>query len=754
MTGNIKVAQSDAFLDAYAALPKAQQKKVREFLPKFRANPTSAAINYERFNGASPDYRSVRIDQAYRCIVLAPKRGNTYVLLWVAHHDNAYDWAARKHVEINPTTGALQIFEVDTVAAPDPPAVAVAACVDDTTVAVPDDASPPATPDPDSLVQPVAIPAEVPVPIPAPMPNGPPFALDDDQLRRIGVPEPLLAPVLALQDAAAFETLRPRLPVEAFEALALYGYGLEWDEILSEYGAAPDEPIDTDDIDAALERDASRRRFRVVESDAELEAMLAAPLEKWRVYLHPSQRRLVERDWNGPVRVTGGAGTGKTVVAMHRAVRLARHAPEDQRDGPCVLFLTYNTNLAADIAGQLRTLVVPEVFERIEVINIDAWVNRFLKSRGHTRQIRYEGDLEPLWSDALDLCMPDLDKPLPRSFYTEEWERVVQPNRILTRDDYLRVSRAGRGVALSRRQRAAIWDVFDAMRVELNSRGWQTWADAMLDARDELANGTVALDYRHVVVDETQDMGSEALQLIRAIVPEGPNDLFFVGDGHQRIYRRRAVMGQCGIRIVGRSMKLKINYRTTEEIRRFASALLHGIAIDDLDGGDDAGPGYLSLTRGPAPTFLACDSEKDENHGVVERLRAIEASGGRLRDCCVMLRTVALRDRWSEALRAAGLATVVMGRQADNRSVPGVRVGNMHRVKGLEFRHVFIAGMCDGVVPNRRAVGDSTDVTELRDRDLAERALVHVCASRAIESLTVTWHGARSGYLGLAEPVS
>ena len=764
MSEKIKVANSDTFLDAFAALPKAQQRKTMAFLPKFRANPRSPGINYERINGANPDYRSVRIDQTYRCIVLAPKRGNTYVLLWVDHHDDAYDWAARKCVEINPTTGTLQIFETETIAAPDTVTKATTSA-DVVPGTIPARrAGDPSPAEPSAVETAVAgtseagakiAPAPIAAPIPQPMPNGPPFALDEEQLRRIGVPEPLLVPVLALEDGPALEAMKRRLPVEAYEALALYGYGLDWEEILVEFASDVTGPVDTDDIDAALARDGSRRRFHVVESDSDLEAMLAAPLEKWRVYLHPSQRKLVERDWNGPVRVTGGAGTGKTVVAMHRAAWLVRQLAESDegRDGdePRILFLTYNVNLAADIAESLRSLVTPEAFAHIEVTNIDAWASRFLKARGHQRQIRYEGGLDELWDEVLDLSMPELENPLPRSFYLEEWERVVQPNRILDRDAYLRISRAGRGVALSRRQRAAVWDVFDAMRGELARRGWQTWSDAMLDAADELTSASRPLGYRHVIVDETQDMGPEALRLIRAIVPAGPNDLFFVGDGHQRIYRRRAVMGQCGIKIVGRSRKLKINYRTTEEIRRFASAVLQGIDIDDLDDGDDTGPGYLSLTRGPVPVFVPAESQAGEIGAIARRLRAIVDAGGELRDCCVMLRTVALRDRYFEALRAEGLEAVLLQRRADNRKVPGVRVCNMHRVKGLEFRHVVIASVRDGVVPNRQAIAGSEDRTELRDRDLAERALLHVCASRAIESLTVTWHGAASEYVPVAD---
>jgi superfamily I DNA/RNA helicase len=439
----------------------------------------------------------------------------------------------------------------------------------------------------------------------------------------------------------------------------------------------------------------------------------------------------------------GGAGTGKTVVAMHRAVWLVRQLTNDKK----VLFLTYNTNLAADIANNLKGLASSEELDRIEVINIDAWVTRFLKARKYSAALKFESDLDELWKDVLARSDPVPGKDLPDSFYTEEWSRIILPNRIDRREDYLRISRAGRGVALSRRQRAIIWNVFDDMRAELSQRGWKTYQDAMLDARDLIAAETDKYGYGHVVVDETQDMGPEALQLIRGLVPETQNDLFFVGDGHQRIYRRRAVMGQCGIKIVGRARKLKINYRTTEQIRQFASAVLDGLSIDDLDGGEDGSNDYLSLTRGPDPALHGFDSENEEIAWIIQHLKQIAEKDDILTSTCIIVRFPRMREVYYEAFRQAGLDAVQLERRADNQAIPGVRVANMHRVKGLEFRHVIMASMNDGVVPYRKAIKGSQDKTELRDLELAERALVHVCASRAIESLAVTWFGKPSDYL-------
>jgi len=725
MSNPIKVSIHDGFWDAFIALPKQQQKKTQQLITKFRQSPTSSGLNYERINGALDSYRSLRVDQTYRCIVMAPARGDVYILLWVDHHDAAYTWASRKRVEVNATTGTLQIYNT-LPGDPDSDPVEI-----ETKTQKADEAKlsrkrskSSRDAEPDRTDQRL-------------------FNLDESRLLGIGVPVSRLGLVVDLRTHQELEAIRSSLPDEAWEALALFAEGLDWEDVWADYGPRDDKPVDTTDVSTALERESTKRRFHVVDSDAELQAMLAAPLEKWRVYLHPSQRKLVERDWNGPVRVIGGAGTGKTVVAMHRAVWLAKQLVDGER----VLFLTYNTNLAADIANNLKGLAANEELARIQVINIDAWVMRFLKARKYSAALKFESQLEELWKEVLARSEAPPGKVLPDSFYTEEWERVVLPNRIDRRDEYLTVSRAGRGVGLNRRQRAAIWNVFDDMRAEMSHRGWRTYQDAMLDSRDLILEEPDKHGYRHVVVDETQDMGPEALQLIRGLVPEVKNDLFFVGDGHQRIYRRRAVMGKCGIRIVGRARKLKINYRTTEQIKRFASAILDGLTIDDLDGGEDGSKDYLSLTRGPEPELRPFDHESDELNWIIQRLKQLASNEETLANTCVMLRTTGLRDHYYEAFRAAGLDAVLLEKRADNQQIPGVRVANMHRVKGLEFRHVILASMCEGVVPNRYALRDSEDKTELRDMELAERALVHVCASRAIESLAVTWHGKASEYV-------
>ncbi|MCP4212579.1 MAG: UvrD-helicase domain-containing protein, partial [Halieaceae bacterium] len=223
--------------------------------------------------------------------------------------------------------------------------------------------------------------------------------------------------------------------------------------------------VDADDLAAALQRPHSQRRFHVVDDEAELQQMLDAPLEQWRVFLHPSQRKLVERDWNGPVRVLGGAGTGKTVVAMHRARWLVRNrlGPDER-----VLMTTYTRNLAMDIEANLRKICNTGEMGRIDVINIDALVSRFLKRENQPTNIKYPGDqaFDRCWDKALQFASGELD--LPDSFYREEWERVVLPQRVNSQQEYFHASRIGRGVPLSRKQRASIWKVFEEARFQLH----------------------------------------------------------------------------------------------------------------------------------------------------------------------------------------------------------------------------------------------------------------------------------------------
>ena len=703
LANKFRVAIFDEFFEAFGGLPKPQQKKVREFLRKFRANPTDASINYEKIKTfVDPNLRTVRIGDDYRAIVLRPEAGNVYGLLWVDHHDEAMQWASRKRCTINPEIGAIQIYEL-----------------------VEADEIPPAPPAVSSYKAP---------------PLFTQFA--DADLVGIGVPSELLPAVRAFTSVEDLEAAVKQLPAMAYEGLKFLADGeslIDVREALGLSNAALE--VVPDDFEAALHRDASKQHFVVVEDDEALQAMLDAPLEKWRVFLHPSQRQLVERTWNGPTRVLGGAGTGKTVVAMHRAAYLARDVHTGERDR--ILFTTFTANLAEDIAQNLDKLLDGADRKRVEVLHIDAWVARFLRGNGYDYSIAYWPDLPASTKSDWENAVAAGPSAFSEAFYREEWERVVQPQGCVSEEGYVKAPRAGRGERLSRAQRKEIWPVFEAYRNALEARRLKEGPDAMRDAASLLRSRKASVPYKAIIVDEAQDIPTIGFQLLRAMLPEGPNDLFIVGDGHQRIYGRQVSLGKACIKIVGRSRRLRVNYRTTEQIRRFAVAQLEGVHIDDLDDGRDSGKGYLSLMRGPAPTISNHATLADEAKAIAEFVRAGEAER-----TCLVARTNGWVTKYHDELDALGLTIYQISRQTrDDSSKPGLRVATMHRVKGLEFDRVIVAGATADLLPLASALARASDDAAREDAEHQERALFYVALTRARREVLITSHGKPSAWL-------
>ena len=708
MAGAVQIAMSADFLSAFAKLPRPTQRNVRAFITKFNANPTSSGLNYERIHGArDTGMRSLRIDGDYRAIVLQPERGNVHVLLWADKHDEAYGWATRHECRINAATGALQVYEPQSggpagEAAPEEPAPAAAAR--------------PGTFD----------------------------GLRGRELMRLGIPEAMLPEVRRIGGERDLDALQDRLPLEAYEALFLHLAGEPYEALVLER-EAPESPVDTDDFEAALGQLDSQSRFAIAHDQLELEAMLNAPLERWRVFLHPSQRRLAERHWNGPVRVLGGAGTGKTVVAMHRARWLARQLGRQAADAGRIVFTTWTRNLALDIKQNLRLICTPEEMARIEVTNLDRWVRGFLQGQRYDFRVQYGREGES-WERALDL--KDAGLEFPDAFYRDEWEQVVLARGVTTEEEYRRVSRIGRGTRLNRTARVKVWRVFEEYRAQLAERGVKEVDDAYRDAASLLETGAAELAYRSVIVDEAQDMSTQAFRLLRRIVPEGPDDLFLVGDAHQRIYgRNRVVLSRCGISIVGRSRKLRLNYRTTEETRGWAATLLHGRPIDDLDGGADDDR-IRSLTHGSAPLLQRFESREEQAAGIVRYLERLRGQGRLLRSVCVVAPTKRELDALEGGLRDRDLPIFRLGPDTvDDGTKEGVRLATMHRVKGLEFDRVVIASVNAGLVPQPRAYAGAGDAAEREKAETKERALLHVAATRAKKELLILSYGKPSPFL-------
>jgi UvrD/REP helicase N-terminal domain/UvrD-like helicase C-terminal domain len=703
LVNKIKVAIASDFLLAFSKIPRKQQAKVMDFVTKFRSNPGLTGINYEKIvNAKDPNMRSVRIDQSYRGIVLKPEKGNVYVLLWVDNHDKAYKWAENKSYRIHPETGSLQVIEIEEAVTEHP-------ISSDTKKTLFDD-------------------------------------IRDRHLLKLGLPQLQIPLVRSLETVEALDRISDQIPQEAYESLFFLAEGFSLEEVFQEIeGSRKTKDIDLDDFSLALENPDSRRRFYVVEDDLELAAILNEPLEKWRIFLHPSQQKLVERDWNGPVRVLGGAGTGKTVVAMHRAKWLAQDLFAKDKDQ--ILFTTFTRNLAADIQENLSKICTKDMMRRIEVVNLDRWVSVFLKKNGYDYTIDYGQRTRSIWNKALDLVPADLDYDL--SFYREEWELVIQPQAITSFEEYIKASRVGRGTRLNRKTRKLVWTVFEEYRILLNEEGLREGADAMRDARLLLRKKEPNLPYRSIIVDEAQDMGTQAFKLIRQMIPkECQNDIFIVGDAHQRIYRHKVVLGQCGINIIGRGKKLRVNYRTTDETQKWAVGLLKNVKVDDLDGGIDDQKGYKSLLHGSLPKIKTFGIFQEEINYIAEYLHQMEKKGIPIKEICLVARTNNLLNQYQSIIQEKGFQTYLIKRtEAEDPKAPGLRLATMHRVKGLEFDRVIIAGVNQGIIPLENSSIQTYDPIIKQEAEVHERALLYVAATRAKKEVVVTSFGLPSKFI-------
>ena len=693
MTLTPKIAMSDDFLKSFAAVPRDQQQAVLTFVAKFRQNPTATGINYERIHDAGdPNMRSVRVNDNIRGIVLKPDVGNVYCLLWVDRHDDAYQWARRHRVAIHPDVGSIQIYAVEVAgpsAAPTVPAAVAAA-------------------------------------------SGLFADLKDREIRRLGVPDEMLSAVRLVTTDQELEGLEKQLPDEAFEALFMFAAGESYEKIVADQTAP--ETVDPVDFVAALERDATKRHFVVLTDDSDLEALLAAPLERWRVFLHPSQRKLVERDWAGPAKVTGGAGTGKTVVAMHRAARLARQF--SALPGKPVVFTTFTKTLADDIQQHLELLCTPQELEKILVVNLDQWASTVLRRFGYKPELLYDESARRNYWQAAMVAMP-ASADLSQHFMRAEYERVVLPQGCETVEDYMRASRVGRGGQLGRAIRKSIWPVFAEYRAQLHAANLREPEEAFRDARRLLATQATELGIRAMVIDEAQDISPAAFELIRGAVPPAANDLFIVGDAHQRIYRHKVVLSRVGIEVRGRSRSLKVNYRTTDEIRSWACAQLEGCSIDDLDGNLETLRGYRSLTHGDKPDTIESKSHQEDLNHIKSILKLLSSDSIEPRQVCIAARTNDDVDVITEGLKRAGMPTLRLERAtSDDPTVPGVRIATMHRIKGLEFEVVIIAAY-KGSAKYAEMFARDEDAGVSDETEMAERSLLHVAATRAKRHLFV-----------------
>lgn len=658
-----------SLFQSLVSLSGSEVKRANDFILKFQDNPAQPGLSLERVTKTKNDNLwAARITQDLRAIVY--KDGGTWALLHAGHHDDAYAWASNRKVEFNDKTGALQIVEV----------------VESVEEVVPQRES---------------------------WQIGLLDAYEDDYLLSLGVPRdwlPVLRQLITVDDLL---NIIERLPEEVSERLLQLAAG--------ELVAPPIKPASrsvTDNTD-------TQRRFITVKSQGELEKMLRAPLATWIGFLHPSQRQLVTGNFNGPVKVTGSAGTGKTVVALHRARHLAQQ-------GKKVLLTTFVNALCDNLTYNLQLLCTPEEFEKITVTTVASQAGSVLGTAKQGCRIADEGEIKHL----LELYgSPDCPLDIPSLW--QEWRLVVQTHGILVWNEYRSVSRKGRGTPLSVRDRRQVWQIFEKVLTHLDSEHKADWGHYFRRATDALAAGLVGSNFDAVIVDEVQDLRPQELRFLAALAGDGPNRFMMVGDGGQRIYQGKFTLKSLGINVQGRSRTLKINYRTTEQIRRFADRIT-ALDSDDLDGNRETRKGTVSLLQGPEPILKAFETTEQQAEFVAQEIQKLTERGLLLSEIGVFARTRHLLSPIKEHLQAHNLPHIQLN-QSDHEADLAVHLGTMHGAKGLEFKAVFAVQVSDDVLPLPQALQDISDSEAKAEALERERHLLYVTITRARDFAYLCW---------------
>jgi hypothetical protein len=672
---------ADTFTDSLARLTGEAQKAAKMTAFDLQINPASPGLSFHRMDRARDrNFWSVRVNEDVRLIV--HRTAGSLLLCYVDHHEDAYAWAERRRIETHPQTGAAQLVEIR------------------------------------ERVEEITIPRYVEVERPAPA--RPPLfaALPGDTLLGYGVPPAWLEEVRAVNTEDGLLELCDHLPKEAAEALLNLAVGVTPQP--TQPAAASADPFAHPD---------AQRRFRVVRNVEELERALDFPWEKWTVFLHPAQREAVERDYGGPARVAGSAGTGKTIVALHRAVFLARNHPDAR-----VLLTTFSDALANALQAKLKQLIgnEPKVAERVEVYALDALGRRLYGFNLGRPQIAPPESIRQLIQEASHEVT---GHKFSLHFLMAEWADVVDAWQLDTWESYRNVARLGRRTRLPEKQREVLWAICARVRAGLQARGQITQAAVFTQLAAHLtASQRPPFDF--VVVDEAQDLSVAQLRFLAALGADRPNGLFFAGDLGQRIFQPPFSWKALGVDVRGRSRTLRINYRTSHQIRTQADRLL-GPEVSDVDGNKEDRRGTFSVFNGPEPTIMEFGTNDAENVAVSAWLKARRAEGVKPHEMGVFVRSAAQLTRARAAVEAAGLSYKVLDEHVETAS-GYASISTMHLAKGLEFRAVAIMACDDEVIPLQERIETATDDSELEEVYSTERHLLYVACTRARDHLLVT----------------
>ena len=731
-------------------LEKDQKVKVMDFLEKLQADDTMLGLHIEPIkNSADRRVRTGRVDRKLRAVLFkltGPNNEPHYVYIGTFNHDDAIKKAMKTVLRVNPYNGIPELIEATTPKSRDH-------------YEIDSETAPAKT---NNLLSQAGLDA---------------FTLQQE----LGIPPETFELLSELESdeglERAFDKDTRWKSRPAWEKDAIVGLlaGMNIEEVKKSLDLEPPKEQSNEDeaLLTSLKHPAARMDFVYIDanqanSDDLRKAIEAPDFNRWLLYLHPEQRRIIDRDFSGSARVFGGAGTGKTVVALHRAHRLATMNEKPPR----ILLTTFTKSLAESLRNQM-SLLAPDYLEAESpgnqgtyISGIDALATRIIRDASSDElaaamqsvfntslKIRpralSDREEKQFWSEALEISTtPPTGLAANITFLSQEYETVVLANEINNQSAYLRVPRIGRGHSLNRTERKKVWEVIEIFRQKCISAERATFAALSLLAAAIVNNRAKTTGERlfdHIIIDEAQDFHAGHWKLLRASVAPGPNDIFLAEDSHQRIYGQRLVLSRFNIKTLGgASQRLTLNYRTTKEVLDYAVQMLTGEEWIDSEGKTDSTAHYRSARRGPKPQVIATETEAKEVAAVAEAIKVWKQEAEKEEQDArigILVRTNGQISRVVDALAEHDITATA----ANN-----IRVMTMHNAKGLEVSHVVLMGVNDNSLPLNYLIDDLAE-PEQQDFLQRERALLYVAASRARDQLLITLSGKASELLPKAQ---
>ena len=700
----MKLFLYDKFLDAFSKLPKAIQKKTTEFLKKFRENPNASSINFEKIHSfADQNLRTVRIDLAYRAIIYVSEDSSVYHLLWVDHHDEAVQWANNKKFNWNRETQSYELYDF------------ISEIKVDESIKI----------EKSNLIF---------------------KEIETEKLLRIGVPDDLIDIIKELQNFDDLEKLEKRLPEIAFENLFAIYDGLSIDVIIERVNDGKVESSNKAEQELSPN---NKRNFHLITNDKELDEILSSDFDKWRIFLHPTQYAIAYKDYNGTIKVSGSAGTGKTIAAIHRAKFLCEKLSFSDKP---ILFTTFTKSLVKNIESIFKSMNFD--FKKITIKNFHSFLCDYaMKNNLIPNNTKILDELsnveEQLWNEVIDSNMSKFGL----EFLKEEYNNIIIFHNLTDLNSYLSTPRRGRSIKLNRMDKINIWHLCTDFKKLKNGNNYFYFNEITNIVYNEVENNPELAPFSYIICDELQDFSNIELKLLRKLVPEKPNDISLFGDPLQNIYNKKIVFSELNINVRGnRSKRLLLNYRTTEEIRKCAIEVIKGEIYNDFDGSNELKSGYLSLYHGKSPNYSIFDSFDDELKSILELIKEYTTSD---KETTVKYQDICVASRKHDTLREivsclhSNKIPYFDLKNSKGNSENGVRIATLHNLKGLEYRIVIICGINNNNFPYYPKTYQF--MSDLKKSELikSEKSLLYVAMTRARDILVFTGSGEKNNFLNL-----